>query len=68
MQQRCVAHVVNLIVGDELSHMNFSIDAIHNAVRFVRSSPQRLECFKRCVERVKGVDYKGLVVLDVPTR
>ena len=67
MHKRCVAHIVNLIVGDGLRKMNFSVDAIRNAVRYVRSSPQRLECFKSCVERVKG-GCKELVVLDVPTR
>ena len=64
---RCVAHILNLIVNDGLKPMNMSIDVIRNAVRYVRSSPQRLKLFKQCVERVK-IECKGLVVLDVPTR
>ncbi|PRQ31035.1 putative ribonuclease H-like domain-containing protein [Rosa chinensis] len=67
LQMRCVAHILNLIVNDGLSVMKIFIGAIRNAVRYVRSSPQRLDFFKECVERVK-LECKGLVILDVPTR
>ncbi|XP_062026306.1 zinc finger BED domain-containing protein RICESLEEPER 2-like [Rosa rugosa] len=67
LQMRCVAHILNLIVNDGLSVMKIFIGAIRNAVRYVRSSPQRLDFFKGCVERVK-LECKGLVILDVPTR
>ncbi|CAL2278018.1 unnamed protein product [Prunus armeniaca] len=36
-------------------------------VKYVRSSPERLEDFKSCVKNEK-IKCKGLVVLDVPTR
>ncbi|XP_070667949.1 zinc finger BED domain-containing protein RICESLEEPER 2-like [Malus domestica] len=47
--------------------LNTAIQSIRNAFRYVRSSPQRLESFKRCVEKV-SIESKGLVILDVPTR
>lgn len=41
--------------------------AIRNVVRYVRSSPQRLDSFKRCVEK-EQLPSRGMVILDVPTR
>ncbi|VVA41700.1 PREDICTED: zinc finger, partial [Prunus dulcis] len=67
MHVRCCAHIVNLIVRDGLKKLEKSILAIRNAVRYVRSSPQRLEEFKTCVLK-EQIECKGLVVLDVPTR
>ncbi|KAL5825603.1 hypothetical protein ACOSQ3_021666 [Xanthoceras sorbifolium] len=64
---RCCAHIVNLIVNDELKEMNDSVISIRNAVKFVKSSPSRFDKFKKCVELEKIQD-KGFVVLDVCTR
>ncbi|BFG30968.1 hypothetical protein CerSpe_172420 [Prunus speciosa] len=64
---RCLAHITNLIVVSGLKRLSKSILAIRNAVRYVRSSPQRLEFFKTCVE-VEGLSIKGMVCMDVPTR
>lgn len=47
--------------------MHDSIAAIRNSVRYIRSSPARLQNFRECVEREK-ISYKGGLVLDVPTR
>ncbi|TXG73419.1 hypothetical protein EZV62_001998 [Acer yangbiense] len=41
--------------------------AIRNAVKYVKSSPNILERFKKCVAHEK-IETKGLVVLDVPTK
>ena len=64
---RCGTHILNLIVGDGLKDLHDSIAAIRNSVRYIRSSPSRLQKFNACVEREK-IDYKGGLVLDVPTR
>ena len=64
---RCVAHIVNLIVTSGLKEMHDSNVGIRNDVRYIRSSPSRLQKFKACVKNEK-IDHKGLVALDVPTR
>ncbi|PON58587.1 LOW QUALITY PROTEIN: Ribonuclease H-like domain containing protein [Trema orientale] len=66
MHLRRCAHIINLIVSEELKDLNQLISTIRNAVRYVRSSPVRVKD-KACVEEEK-IDYKGLLVLDVPTR
>ncbi|XP_050365546.1 zinc finger BED domain-containing protein RICESLEEPER 4-like [Argentina anserina] len=67
MHVRCTAHITNLIVGHGLKRLQKSVLAIRNAVKFVRSSANRLDIFKKAVEREK-LECKGLVCMDVPTR
>lgn len=67
MHMRCGAHIINLIVNEGLKEMHDSIAAIRNSVRYIRSSPARLQKFKRCAEKEK-IEYKGGLILDVPTR
>ncbi|CAL5414902.1 unnamed protein product [Camellia sinensis] len=67
LHMRCCAHILNLIVGDSLIELDTSIGSIRDAVRYVRSSPNRLENFKKCVEKEK-IESKSLLCLDVPTR
>ncbi|GFZ14462.1 hypothetical protein Acr_24g0006520 [Actinidia rufa] len=50
-----------------LSEISESILRVRDVVRYVRSSPQRLESFKKCVEKEK-LDLKKNVCLDVSTR
>ncbi|XP_060673076.1 zinc finger BED domain-containing protein RICESLEEPER 1-like [Ziziphus jujuba] len=64
---RCSAHIVNLIVCEGLKELDEAIVSIRNAVRYVRSSPSRLQKFKECISQEK-IDSKSLVCLDVPTK
>ncbi|XP_062013000.1 zinc finger BED domain-containing protein RICESLEEPER 2-like [Rosa rugosa] len=43
------------------------VASIRNAIRYVRSSGQRLDVFKMCAEKYK-VESKKVCILDVPTR
>jgi hypothetical protein len=54
-------------VSSGLRKLQKSVLAIRNAVRYVRSSPQRLDYFKISIEKEK-LTCKGLVCMDVPTR
>ncbi|CAH9100269.1 unnamed protein product [Cuscuta europaea] len=67
LHMRCATHILNLIVKDGLKDLDASIAKIRAAVRYVRSSPARLQKFVCCVEEEK-IDSKGLVCLDVDTR
>lgn len=64
---RCLAHILNIIVKSGLRMMDKSVASIRNAVRYVRSSPARLDVFRQCVEILK-LDSKKVCILDVPTR
>ncbi|XP_060670771.1 zinc finger BED domain-containing protein RICESLEEPER 2-like [Ziziphus jujuba] len=64
---RCSAHIFNLIVCESLKELDDSIASIRNTVRYVRSSPSRLQKFKGCISQEK-IDSKTLVCLDVLTR
>ncbi|XP_042944041.1 zinc finger BED domain-containing protein RICESLEEPER 2-like isoform X2 [Carya illinoinensis] len=64
---RCCAHIMNLIVNDGLKDCDDSIARVRNAVKYVRSSPARMEKFKKCIEKEK-ISCLKLVCLDVPTR
>ncbi|XP_040361816.1 zinc finger BED domain-containing protein RICESLEEPER 2-like [Rosa chinensis] len=67
MHVRCTAHITNLIVGHGLKRLQKSVLAIRNAVKYVRSSPNRLDSFRKAVEKEK-LPLTRLVCLDVPTR
>ena len=64
---RCCAHILNLIVSDGLKDLESCIANVRHAVRYVRSSPNRLDSFKKYVESLK-IESKSLLCLDVPTR
>ena len=64
---RCYAHIFNSIVQDGLKDLNESIVKVRNVVRYVKSSPNRFEKFKACVEKEK-IQSKSLLCLDVSTR
>ncbi|XP_023911292.2 zinc finger BED domain-containing protein RICESLEEPER 2-like [Quercus suber] len=64
---RCCAHILNLIVGDGMREIDASIAKVLEAVRYVKSSPNRNQTFLGFVERL-GIESKSLLCLDVPTR
>ncbi|XP_010431219.1 PREDICTED: zinc finger BED domain-containing protein RICESLEEPER 2-like [Camelina sativa] len=63
---RCCAHILNLIVRDGLSKAKRSIVSIRNAVKYVRSSGDRLKLFLLRVDT--GNVGRGSLCLDVATR
>ncbi|XP_054801465.1 zinc finger BED domain-containing protein RICESLEEPER 1-like [Prosopis cineraria] len=67
LQLRCCAHILNLVVNDGLKELKNSFDAIRNAIKYVLSSPARLQKFKSVAELEK-LDTTSLVCLDVNTR
>ncbi|XP_021737581.1 zinc finger BED domain-containing protein RICESLEEPER 1-like [Chenopodium quinoa] len=67
LHMRCVAHIVNLVVGDGLKCVHDSIIRVRHAVRFIKQSPALLLKFKKCVADEK-TNSKKLLCLDVPTR
>lgn len=64
---RCWAHILNLVVNDELKEIDNSIVAVRSAIRYVRSSPSRLSRFQNFVKNISK-EEKALVYLDVQTR
>ena len=67
LHMRCYAHILNLIVGDGLKEIDASIAKVHEAVRYVKSSPNRNQTFMGFMERL-GIESKSLLSLDVPTK
>lgn len=50
LHMRCVAHIMNLMDQDGLKTMAPSISCIHSSIKYVRSSPERMNNFKKCVQ------------------
>ncbi|XP_072087846.1 zinc finger BED domain-containing protein RICESLEEPER 2-like [Arachis hypogaea] len=64
---RCGAHILNLVVNDELKEMHESSSKIRNAIRYVRASPSHMNRFKNFIKEARIQD-KCTVQLNVPTR
>uniref|UniRef100_A0A803L935 BED-type domain-containing protein n=1 Tax=Chenopodium quinoa TaxID=63459 RepID=A0A803L935_CHEQI len=67
VHMRCASHILNLTVREGLKENDESIKIIRNGVRFVRSSPARLQNFKNCVNQ-EQIESKHHLCLDVETR
>ncbi|XP_030964134.1 zinc finger BED domain-containing protein RICESLEEPER 2-like [Quercus lobata] len=67
MHMKCCAHILNLIVGEGLKEIDASVDRVREAVRYVKSLPNRNQTFRNFMERL-GMESKSLLCLDVPTR
>ncbi|CAN0843228.1 Zinc finger BED domain-containing protein RICESLEEPER 2 [Linum grandiflorum] len=64
---RCVAHIVNLIVGVGLEEMGLSVRRVREAIRWVCGSPAREQYFRELAD-FKRIESKKNFSLDVPTR
>nr|XP_023872413.1 zinc finger BED domain-containing protein RICESLEEPER 2-like [Quercus suber] len=67
MHMRCCAHILNLIVGEGLKEIDASVSKVREAVRYVKSSPNRSQIFRSFMETL-GMESKSLLSQDVPTR
>ena len=67
LHMRCVAHIINLVVGDGLKEIDRSVARVRAAVKFIRSGTSRLVKFKKCAELAK-VQTKAFLNLDICTR
>lgn len=65
---RCCYHILNLVVKDGMAELDSSIEGIRNCVKYIRSSPTRLEKFRKCAAQEKVEHKGGIVPLDVCTR
>jgi hypothetical protein len=64
---RCSAYILNIIVQRGLKDAHNSIERVQNVVRYVKSSPKRLERFKSYGDR-QNVACHSSLLLDVPIR
>ena len=64
---RCCAHILNLTVSDALKYLHVSILRKRNVVKYVRSSPARLQIFKDFAKEDK-MSTKNCLMMEVPTR
>ncbi|KAM3216664.1 zinc finger BED domain-containing protein RICESLEEPER 1-like [Capsicum annuum] len=64
---RYMAHIVNLVVQDDLKESSMSIECARHAVRYVRQSPARLKRFQEsCGD--KQLSCEKSLCLDISTR
>jgi len=63
---RCADHIITLIMGDGLADLDNSINAIRNAVSYVRSGTNRQKAFEQKVN--SGRMTRGSLPLDIKTR
>ncbi|KAE8677076.1 hypothetical protein F3Y22_tig00111549pilonHSYRG00011 [Hibiscus syriacus] len=67
LHMRCVTHILNLVVKDGLKDVDDFIMKVRVVVKYVRSSPVRLQKFRSCVKE-ENINNKTLVCLDIETR
>ena len=58
------AHILNLIVGEDLKEIDASVAKMREVVKYVKSSPNRNQTFSSFMEML-GIETKSLLCLDV---
>ena len=61
------AHILNLIVGEDLKEIDAFVAKVSETVRYVKSSSNKNQTFSSFMEML-GIECKSLLCLDVPTR
>lgn len=64
---KCVSHILNRTVKDELSIFDKSIDKVRNVVKYVRQVPAREMMFMDCA-KYKRIKTKNSLMVDIDTR
>ncbi|CAL8999971.1 unnamed protein product [Prunus brigantina] len=67
LHMRCACHILNLVVKDGLKELSSSIEGIRNCVKYIHSSPSRLDKF-RDFAILESMDNMANIPLDVATR
>uniref|UniRef100_A0A803KUW4 hAT-like transposase RNase-H fold domain-containing protein n=1 Tax=Chenopodium quinoa TaxID=63459 RepID=A0A803KUW4_CHEQI len=68
VHMHCATHILNLTIREGLKECDESIIRIRNAVRFLRSSPARLQKFRNNCVNQEQIESKRQLCLDVETR
>ena len=63
---RCCAHILNLLVKDGLSKIEYAIEEVREAVKYINYSEARRQTFSNAAHQLQVPDRK--LMLDVPTR
>ncbi|XP_059623173.1 zinc finger BED domain-containing protein RICESLEEPER 2-like [Cornus florida] len=66
LHMRCCAHILNMIVKDELEVMGDGIERIRDSVYFWTATPSRLEKFEEAARQLK-ILYKKKLAMDCKT-
>ncbi|CAL2224502.1 unnamed protein product [Prunus armeniaca] len=67
LHMRCACHILNLVVKDRLKELSSSIAGIRNCVKYIYSSPSRLDKF-RDFTILESMKMMTNIPLDVATR
>ncbi|CAL8076570.1 unnamed protein product [Prunus armeniaca] len=67
LHMRCACHILNLVVKDRLKELSSSIAGIRNCVKYIYSSPSRLDKF-RDFTILESMEMMTNIPLDVATR
>ncbi|XP_059441769.1 zinc finger BED domain-containing protein RICESLEEPER 2-like [Corylus avellana] len=67
IHMRCAAHILNIVVKEDIDDLKDCVGIIKNGVKYVRSLPSRFAKFKSCIVR-ENIKCGKMVCLDVAAR